>query len=88
MLVSLGTSGQKSKKCESNFGFIVQVFKKVGMPWIWLIGPRWPPFAPICYSKTCKKHYKTLGFCNFETKCEFHWGLLVRKVKSVSFIRV
>ena len=26
------------------------------------------PLAPICYSKKCKKHYKTNGFCNFETK--------------------
>ena len=40
------------------------------------VGPHWPPLAPICphlLFKKSKKHYKTNGFCNVQTKCKFQW---------------
>ena len=97
--VSLGTSGQKSKTCEFHLGFIVTVSRQwahrgFGPRWppFAPIGPPWPPMVPVgphlplfAIPKCAKSIIKLVVSDMLKQKCEFHCGLRVKKVKSVSF---
>ena len=67
---------------EATRGALEELLGFVHLPPLAPIGPHWPPFAiPKCANKIIKLVVSAI----FKQTCEFHFGLLDKKINNVSF---